>query len=207
MRAYPVCPFAFSLEAFAAMAPRDDVTMLLASWRAGDERAMQRLTPLLYDELRRIAHGKLRYERGDHTLNTTALVHEAYLGLVDQTQATWQSRAHFLAAAAQTMRHVLLHYAEKRRALKRGGGLQPLALDEVPEAFTDARADEMIALDEALNRLASFDPEGAQIVEYRYFAGLTQDEVAEVLGISERTVRRHWVRAKTWIKRDLQHDA
>ncbi len=181
-----------------------EVTALLADLQAGRQSAMNQLAPLLYDELRRLAHHKLRYERAHHTLNTTALVHEAYLGLVEQTQATWQSRAHFLAAAAQTMRFILLHYAEKRRALKRGGEAVGVPLDDLHEAITEERADELLALNEALKRLADFDPQGASIVAYRYFAGLTQGEIAEVMGLSERTVRRRWLRAKTWIRRELQ---
>lgn len=185
------------------MPPDQDVTALLANLQAGDTSAMDELAPLLYDELRRLAHRKLRYERSNHTLNTTALVHEAYLSLVDQTEAAWQSRAHFMAAAAKTMRYILLHYAEKRRALKRGGGVPNVSLDEVHDAITDERAEELIALDEAVQRLAEFDPQGATIIEYRFYSGLTQKEVAEVLGLSERTVRRHWRRAKTWVKREL----
>ena len=165
---------------------------------------MDQLTPLLYDELRRLAHPKLCYERKHHTLNTTALVHEAYLKLVDQTRASWQSRAHFLAAAAQTMRYILLHYAERRRALKRGGDAQKVPFDDVHDEITEERADELLALDETIQRLADFDPQGAQIVEYRFFGGLTQPEIGEVMGLSERTVRRRWLRAKAWIQRELQ---
>lgn len=186
------------------MSAPDDVTALLMRLREGDAAALDRLTPLLYDELRQLAHRKLRYERDGHTLNTTALVHEAYLGLVDGRRATWQDRAHFMAAAAQTMRYILLHYAERRRALKRGGGASHVSLDDTHPVLTDERADELLALGEALDRLAAFDPEGARIVEYRFFAGLTQSEIAAVTGLSERTVRRHWVRAKTWMRRELQ---
>ena len=186
------------------MPAQPDITALLADVQAGDREAVDRLTPLLYNELRRLAHRKLCYERKHHTLNTTALVHEAYLKLVDQTRSSWQSRAHFMAAAAQTMRYILLHYAERRRALKRGGDAQKVPFDDVHDEITEERAEELLALDETMQRLADFDPQGAQIVEYRFFGGLTQPEIGEVMGLSERTVRRRWLRAKAWIQREMQ---
>ena len=186
------------------MSEQQDITALLADVQAGRREAIDQLTPLLYDELRRLAHQKLYYERAHHTLNTTALVHEAYLELVDQTRVSWQSRAHFMAAAAQSMRYILLHYAERRRALKRGGNAKKVSFDEVHDEITDERADELLVLDETIKRLADFDAQGAQIVEYRFFGGLTQPEIAEVMGLSERTVRRRWQRAKAWIRREVQ---
>ncbi len=182
----------------------EDITALLRELQAGDGRALDRLTPLLYDELRRIARHKLRFERANHTLNTTALVHEAYLQLVKQEDTTWQSRVHFMAVASKVMRRILLTYAERRRAQKRGGGRQKVPLEDIHAVITDERADELIALDEALDRLAAFDEKGAQMVQYRFFGGLTQKEIGEVMGMSERTVRRHWVVAKSWIHREVQ---
>lgn len=183
--------------------PRQELTKLLNQIQGGDARAVDRLTPVLYTELRHLARQKLYFERRNHTLNTTALVHEAYLHLVDQRQVTWESRAHFLAIAATIMRRILLSYAARRKTLKRGGDAARVPLDEIHEAISEARADELLALDEALLRFAAFDKRGAQIVEYRYFAGLTQKEIAEVLGISERTVRRTWFMAKAWLIREL----
>ena len=189
------------------MAESDKITLLLAEAQAGHRAVVDELSPLLYAELKKLAHRKLRYERAHHTLNTTALVHEAYLKLVDQTQASWQSRAHFLAAAARTMRYILLHYAEQRRALKRGGNAQKVPFDDVHDQVTEERAVYLIELDGAIKTLSGFDPQGAQIVEYRFFGGLTQPEIAMVMGTSERTVRRRWLQAKAWIQRELQTGA
>ena len=180
------------------------LTQLLEGLRADDEAAVRRFVPQLYEELRRLAHQKLRYERANHTLNTTALVHEAYIKLSDQEDVVWQSRSHFLATAARIMRHLLINYAEKRKAQKRGGGKATLSLDSVPDVITEERADLLLGLDEALKRLADFDERGASVVEYRFFGGLSQPEIASLLGISERTVRRSWVMAKTWIQQELQ---
>ena len=169
------------------------------------QEALQRLVPVLYDELREIAHQRLRYERDNHTLNTTALVHEVFIKL-SKHDALWQSRGHFLATASKIMRQLLINYAEKRNAQKRGGGQSTLSLESVPEVITDERAEMLIELNEALKKLAEFDERGAQIIEYRFFGGLSQPEIANLMGISERTVRRSWVMAKTWIQQELKND-
>ena len=172
---------------------------------AGDREALDRLLPLVYDELRRIARRELRRERSDHTLTTTALVHEAYLTLVDQSRARPGDRVRFFAVAATAMRRVLIEYARRRRAAKRGGGERPLSLDETAVAATDS-AERLLALDDALTRLAALDARQARVVECRYFGGLTEEETAEALGVTARTVRRDWVKAKGWLYREL-HDA
>jgi RNA polymerase sigma factor (TIGR02999 family) len=159
--------------------------------------------------MRRIAHGRLRAERGGHTLNTTALVHEAYLKLVDQTRVEWQGRGHFFAVASEAMRRILVDYAKARRAAKRGGGAARVDLDVVANLpsnspFNDDEALELIELDGALDRLAVFNEQGARVVQYRFFGGLSTDEVAEVLGCSERTVRRSWTAARAWLRRELE---
>lgn len=168
----------------------------------GDRDALDRLLPVVYDELRRIAHQALRRERADHTLTTTALVHEAYIKLVDHPQVVAGDRARFFAVAATAMRRVLIEYARQRRALKRGGGQVPLSLDESIVA-ADASSEMLLALDEALTRLAALNPRLAHVVECRYFGGLTDDEMAEVLQVTPRTVRRDWVKAKGWLYREL----
>jgi RNA polymerase sigma factor (TIGR02999 family) len=172
----------------------------------GDEAAIARLIPLVYDELRRIAHAQRRRERPDHTLNTTALVHEAYLRLVDQTRVQWRDRAHFYAVAALAMRRILVNHAEARRAAKRGGGIEPVPLDESVVALDDQQADDLLALDQALTRLRAFNPRGAQVVEYRFFAGLGYDEIAMLLNVSTVTVRRAWDAARAWLRRELSVD-
>jgi RNA polymerase sigma-70 factor, ECF subfamily len=182
----------------------DSLTSLLAAASGGNTDALNRLFPLVYDELRRLAHGRLRHERADHTLNTTALVHEAYLKLVDQTRVEWQGRAHFYAVASTAMRRILINHAEARRAAKRGGGVSSLPLDEAGLAFTDRQLDDMLAIDEALERLKRVSPRSADIVVYRFFGGLTNDEIAEVIGTSAITVRRSWTTAKTWLRRELR---
>ncbi|MEM6647711.1 MAG: ECF-type sigma factor, partial [Bacteroidota bacterium] len=179
-----------TLDVLAAMPTPADVTVLLHQARAGDEAAMDRLVPLIYDELRAMAHQRLRYERADHTLNTTGLVHEAYLKLSKSASIDWQDRAHFFALASRSMRRILIDYSIQRKAVKRGGGQAMLSLDDTAqalEAISDGTLEHVLALDEALTRLAQFNPRGAQIVEYRYFVGLTQDEIAEVMGISIST--------------------
>lgn len=180
-----------------------DITGLLVAWRAGDEAAFDRLFPLVYDELRSIAHRQLGRERSDHTLGTTALVHEAYLKLVDQTRARLTDRAHFYAVAARAMRRILVDYARRHRALKRGGPAGQISLDDsgLP---ADQRADTLVALDEALTRLADVDPRVSQVVECRFFGGLTEEETAEALAVTARTVRRDWVKAKGWLRRELE---
>lgn len=183
-----------------------EVTQLLLEWSGGDEEALDQLLPVVYDELRRLAHYHLRRERADHTLSTTALVHEAYLKLVDQHQVDWQNRAHFFAIAAQAMRRILLKYARRRQALKRGAGQVRLSLDKV-DLISEARSEELIALDEALSRLEVMDERLGRIVEYRYFGGLTIDETAEVLDLSPATVKRDWRTARAWLYRELQPGA
>jgi RNA polymerase sigma factor (TIGR02999 family) len=180
-----------------------DITGLLVAWRAGDEAAFDRLFPLVYDELRRIAHRQLGRERSDHTLGTTALVHEAYLKLVDQTRARLTDRAHFFAVAARAMRRILVDYARRHRALKRGGPAGPISLDN-STILADERADTLVALDEALTRLAEVDTRVSQVVECRFFGGLTEEETAEALAVNARTVRRDWVKAKGWLQGELR---
>jgi RNA polymerase sigma factor (TIGR02999 family) len=186
-----------------------EITRLLAGAQQGNREALDALLPLVYDEMRRIAHGRLRSERDGHTLNTTALVHEAYLKLVDQTRVEWQSRGHFFAVAAEAMRRILVDYAKGRRASKRGGGAGSVELEaarnvSTDSPFTDDEALELIELDGALDRLAAFNRQGALVVQYRFFGGLSTDEVAEVLGCSERTVRRSWTAARAWLRSELE---
>jgi RNA polymerase sigma factor (TIGR02999 family) len=167
-------------------------------------RDVDALLPLVYDELRRIAHRQLRAERTDHTLSTTALVHEAYVKLADQTRAQWNDRAHFFAVAAVAMRRILVDYARKRQAEKRGGGVRPVTLDDAAALIED-RADALLAVDEALTRLAGIDERLSRVVECRFFGGLTEEETATALRVTARTVRRDWVKAKGWLYQEL-HD-
>jgi RNA polymerase sigma factor (TIGR02999 family) len=178
-----------------------DITGLLLAWRAGDRTAVDRLFPLVYDELRRIAHRQLAGERPDHTLGTTALVHEGYLKLVDQTRAQWEDRGHFFAIAARAMRRILVDHARRHCAAKRAGAV--VNLDDVA-IVADERADTLVALDEALARLTDVDERLGRVVECRFFGGLTEDETAEALGVTARTVRRDWVKAKGWLYLALQ---
>lgn len=173
-----------------------DITGLLLAWRSGDPSAIDRLFPLVYEELRKIAHRQLAHERGDHTLSTTALVHESYLKLVDQTRAQLEDRTHFFVIAAQAMRRILVSYARRHRAAKRNA----ITVDIDAALLVDERADILVALDDALAELAEVDARLAQIVELRFFGGLTEEEVAESLGITARTVRRDWVKAKAWLQ-------
>jgi RNA polymerase sigma factor (TIGR02999 family) len=183
-----------------------DVTALLLSWSAGDREAPARLMPLVYDELRRLARGYLRRERDDHTLQPTALVNEAYLRIVDQTRVSWENRAQFFGLAAHLMRNILVDHARERAAQKRGGDgnnqAQRLSLDEMSVAI-DERAAELVALDEALKSLEKFDERKSKIVEMRFFGGLSVDETAAVLGVSDKTVMREWRIAKMWLHREL----
>lgn len=180
------------------------VTRLLAELTGGNQDVVNALLPLVYDELHRVAENQLRRERQNHTLNATALVHEAYLKLVDQSRVSWQNRAHFLGVAAQAMRRILINYAHQRRALKRGGDLIATTFDDdlVPR---ETRADQLLDLDEALKRLKSLSERQAAVVEYRFFGGLTHQEVAEVLRVSVPTVRRDWRLARAWLSRELEH--
>jgi RNA polymerase sigma factor (TIGR02999 family) len=182
-----------------------DVTTLLARWSSGDAGALEQLTPIVYDELRRIARRHLARERKDHTLQSTALVHEAYLRLIGGSASEYQNRQHFFAVAAQVIRRVLVDHARAVNAAKRGGGAQKILLEDQPEASTPAEnVAEVLALHEALERLAAFDQQQERIVELRYFAGLSIDETAEVLGISAATVKRDWVMARAWLARELK---
>ena len=182
--------------------PPADVTRLLVAWRGGDADALDRLLPLVYAELRRVAHRYMRDERPNHPLQTTALVHEAYLRLIDVTRVDWQSRNHFFAVSAQMMRRILVEAARRRQADKRGGDASHVALDE---AFVPApeRAADLLALDDALERLAALAPRTVRVVELRYFAGLSVEETAGVLEVSAETVMRDWRMAKLWLQRDL----
>ena len=179
-----------------------DVTQILHKWSDGDADAPARLMPLVYDELRRQARNYLARERGSHTLQPTALVHEAYLRLVDQTRVNWQNRAHFFGMAASMMRRILIDYARAHATEKRGGASVRLSVDDV-QIPLEQRAAGLIALDDALEELAKFDGRKARIVEMRFFGGLTDEEIAEVLGVTTRTVWRDWKTARLWLFREL----
>lgn len=179
-----------------------EITQLLAEVREGNSGAESRLASLVYDQLHHIAARYMQRERRDHTLQATVLVHEAYLDLVNQADRTWQNRSHFFAVAAQLIRRILIDHARSRNAAKRGGPRGTLRLDDVL-VFSEAKYDELIAIDEALTRLAGWDTRQSRIVELRFFAGLTEEEIAEVLGISVRTVKREWKVAKAWLHGEL----
>ena len=178
--------------------PQQEVTQLLSDWRSGDATALEKLIPLVQPELQRLAHRFMSRERPGHTLQTTALLDDAYLHLTDKTHPKWQNRAHFFAVAAQLMRRIMVDHARQRQALKRGGGALKVTLDE-SIISTETRADELLALDEALEKLAHFDPRKAEVVEMRYFGGLTMEEIAEVLKIHVNTVTRDWRAARAWL--------
>ncbi len=181
------------------------ITHLLLAWGNGDEAALERLMPLVYDELRKVAARHLRRQRPDHTLQTTALVNEAYLRLIDSSQVRWQNRAHFFAVSAQLMRRILVDFARSRQNLKRGGGAQQVSLDEAMIVSPERGAD-LLALDDALTRLAALNPRQAQVVELRYFGGLSEEESAEALKVSLRTVQRDWNLARLWLYRELSKE-
>src|SRR5262245_1264404 len=181
----------------------DDLTVLLLEWRDGDRAALDRLIPLVYDELRRIAHRYVQRERNGHTLQTSALVNEAYLRLVGQQDADWQNRAHFFAVTAQVMRHILIDHARRRRYVKHGGELKQVPITEAV-GMSLQRATELLALNEALDELATLDERKSRVVELRYFGGLSLEETAEVLKVSLMTVRRDWRAAKAWIYRRVK---
>jgi RNA polymerase sigma-70 factor, ECF subfamily len=185
---------------------QQEVTALLARWSHGDDAALAELTPLVYDELRRIAHRHMGRERPDHTLQTTALVNEAYLRLADQTNPRWQNRAHFFAVAARAMRQIVVDYARSQQSQKRGGGLLRIELDEAA-VVSPEQSKEIVDLHEALERLAALDSRKAQVVELKYFGGLNYDEMAEVLKISRITVRRDWEFARLWLYTELKEPA
>lgn len=179
-----------------------EVTSLLIRWRGGDRAALDALTPLVYDELRRLARSYLRRERSDHTLEGTALVHEAYLRLVDQRSVEWQSRNHFFALAAELIRRILVDHARARIAGKRGGGSEKLSLDEALTPATEKDLN-IASLDDALKTLAETDPLQSRIVELRYFGGLTIEETADAVQLSPATVKRSWTLAKAFLKREM----
>jgi RNA polymerase sigma-70 factor (ECF subfamily) len=179
-----------------------EVTGLLLSWRQGDAAALGRLIPLVYDELRRVARGRLRREPPGHSLQATALVHEVYLRLVDVDRMTLKNRTHFFAVAARLMRQILVDHARRKRADKRGGGVTMMSLDDVSPAAQTSGVD-VLALDEALDALSSFDVRQCRVVELRFFAGLNVDEAAEALDVSTATVEREWAMAKAWLHRRL----
>lgn len=183
----------------AFMSDGQGVTQLLRQAQGGDHAALDELLPLVYAELRRLAAGKLSHERADHTLQATALVHEAYLRLVEQHSVDWRNRAHFFALAAEMMRRILVNHAQQHHAQKRGGHDTRLALDEAVSFSREERPVDWLVLDEALSRLTTFDARQGRIVELRFFGGLTVEEVAEVLGVSEITVKREWRLAKAWL--------
>jgi RNA polymerase sigma factor (TIGR02999 family) len=185
---------------------QESITQLLGSWSSGDQEAAEQLLPLVYEELRRIATRQLRQERGAHTLQATAIVHEAYLRLIGQEGLQWPSRAHFFAFAAHLIRRILVDYARTRNRAKRGGQFDRVTLAEVADLALEKSPD-LVALDEALSSLEKVDPRKASVVELRFFAGLTLDEIAEQLGISTETVGREWRRAKAWLYTALQPGA
>jgi RNA polymerase sigma factor (TIGR02999 family) len=188
------------------------ITDALAALRGGEPDAMDRLVPLVYEELARIAHRQLRLEVPGHTLSTTALVHEAYLRLVDQTRAQWADRAQFFGVAAHSMRRVLVDHARRHRAARRGGvhrrdvPLEALEASDAANLAAGDRADILVAMDEALDRLAALDARQARVVECRFFGGLTESETAEALGVTARTVARDWVKARGWLYQELGRD-
>lgn len=183
-------------------APSEGITQLLLAWQAGDQQALDLLVPVVYEELRRLAHRSMRRERPGHLLQTTALVNEVYLNLVDARKLAWRDRAHFFAICAKLMREILVHYARARDAQKRGGGLRQISLDDSALNVPAPDAD-LLDLDDALTALTSFDARKARVVELRFFGGLTLDETAEVLNVSADTVARDWDFAKTWLYRRL----
>lgn len=182
-----------------------DVTQMLLAWRSGDQDALERLIPIVYDELRRLARGYMRREREGQTLQPTALVNEAFLRLVKQSQIDWQNRSHFFAIAAQIMRRFLIDRARAKQYEKRGGGAQQVELAE-GDAVTPGASVDVLALHEAMERLAAVDPRKSRLVELRYFGGLSAEETAEVLGISVITVKREWAKAKAWLYREIRQE-
>jgi RNA polymerase sigma factor (TIGR02999 family) len=184
---------------------QDEVTQILNDWSGGDPKAQERLMPFVYDELRRLARSFLAQERGDHTLQPTALVHEAYVRLVDQTRVNWQNRAHFYGIASRMMRRVLVDHARAHAAEKRGGGAIRLSIEDV-QVPLEQRAADFVALDEALEKFSQFDERKSKVVEMRFFGGLNDEEIAEVLGVTSRTVLRDWKKARLWLYRELSSD-
>jgi len=186
--------------------PEQDITELLQAWRRGDESALEKLTPQVYRELHKAAKGCMRADRDDHTLQTTALINELYLRLTDLKEINWQNRAHFFALCARQMRRILTDEARARDAHKRGGGMQPISLDQTPFVSAKPQA-ELLQVDRALNALAKVDLRKSQVVELRFFGGLSVEETAEVLRVSPDTVVRDWKLAKAWLLRELSPEA
>jgi RNA polymerase sigma factor (TIGR02999 family) len=184
----------------------NQVTELLVRWRDGDREALDALMPLVYAELRRLARNYLQRERPDHTLQSTALVHEAYVRLIGQDVPQWQNRAHFFGVAAQLMRQILVDHARNHRADKRGGGAFKLTLSDALEQARPVDVD-VVALDDALKALAEIDPQQSRVVELKFFAGLTNEDTSEILGISASTVKRDWITARAWLFRELDRKA
>jgi RNA polymerase sigma factor (TIGR02999 family) len=182
--------------------PPNQITQLLQSWRDGNREALDALLPLVYEELRRLAHRHLRNERAEHTLQSAALVHEAYLRLVGQDFPQWEGRTHFFAIAAQLMRQILVDYARRHRASKRGSGVCMLTLGDV-DALPQGKDVDVVALNDALNSLAEIDPRQSHVVELRFFAGLSLEETSEVMGIGTATVQRDWTAARAWLHREI----
>jgi RNA polymerase sigma factor (TIGR02999 family) len=179
-----------------------EITRLLVAWGEGDQSALAELTPLVYEELHRLAHHYMRGERDGHTLQTTALVNEAYVRLIDWKNVRWQNRAHFFAVSAQLMRRILVDFARSRDSNKRGAGARAVALDEA-EFVADDKGTDLVAIDDALNALAKLDARQSRVVELRFFGGLSIEETAEVLQVSAATVRRDWSLARAWLRREL----
>jgi RNA polymerase sigma factor (TIGR02999 family) len=189
-----------------ATASSHEITQLLMAWSKGEQDALEKLTPLVYAELHRLAHIYMTGERTGHTLQTTALVNEAYLRLVDSSRVQWQNRAHFFAISAKLMRRILVDFARSRNFVKRGAGAPRVCLDDAPPIPVERGAD-LIALDDALTALAALDPRKGRLVELRFFGGLTEDEAAGVLNLSSETVTRDWRLAKVWLRRELRRKA
>jgi RNA polymerase sigma factor (TIGR02999 family) len=182
------------------------VTQLLADWRGGNQQALDELMPLVYKELHRLADHYLRRERVGHTLQATALINEAYLRIINQDEVNWQNRAHFFGVAAQMMRRILVDHARSHLYAKRGGGAQKLTINEAIDLPQQERDLDLVALDDALQRLEQLDPQQSKIIELRFFGGLTIEETAEVLGISPATIKREWNWAKAWLYRELKNE-
>jgi RNA polymerase sigma factor (TIGR02999 family) len=185
--------------------PPQEITQLLVDWSNGNQAALDRLMPLVYTELRQLAHRYMRRERLGHTMQTTALIHEAYLRLVDQTRVRWENQAHFFGIAARLMRQILIEHARSHTRAKRGGGAGTIALDEAV-LVSQARAAALLALNDALERLAAVDPRKSHVVELRFFGGLSVEEAARVLNIAPNTVLRDWRLAKAWLHREISHE-
>ena len=188
------------------MSANSEVTQLLINWSEGDKHAVDKLMPLVYSELHRLAESYMRRESSDHTLQATALVNEAYMRLIDQTRVNWQNRSHFFGVAAQVMRRILVDYARKNLAQKRGGNAETISLDDAM-IFSREKSSDIIALDEALKSLAKLDERRQKVVELRFFGGLTFEEAAEVLDVSKNTVVRDWNFAKAWLYRQIKKDS